>query len=180
MWCSLEHPHNECTLFQNRNKDASKCANCGGTHPAWSHECDHYRKAAQASAKSTAARIVGSSSINEGTLTAAINDIKESIVLVVAEVVSRAILKTREDEARSRESREKVPPRDIVLLISRDTVEAMNRRQTLSAGKPLVVAEIERKVWKGIHPQDEIPLSSQATASPQVGVNLKGTGSHVR
>jgi hypothetical protein len=167
VWCGSNHPHKNCQHFQNKDRANAKFANCGGGHPGWSQECGKYRKAAQNTAKTTAAKIVSSSSVNEGTLVTIIDSIKACIAIMVANVVTRAILDLRDDEKRSHEGEVRAEPSDIALKIGKDTVEALNGQKILPSGKPIVVTEVHITVGKGVFPHDNFPLLSQATSAPQ-------------
>ena len=120
---------------------------------------------------------MSSSSVSDGTLVTIVDSIKACIAVVVADVVTRAILNLREDEKRSREGGGRAKPSDIALKIGKDTVEAINGQKILPSGKPIVVAEVQKTVWEGVFPSDNFPLLSQATSMPQSELvnNVTGT-----
>jgi hypothetical protein len=110
---------------------------------------------------------VSSSLVSEGILVTIVDSIKACIAVVIAEVVTKAILNLRDDGKRSCEGRGRAKPSDIALKIGKDTVEVLNGQKILPSGKPIVVAEVQKKIWEGVFPHDNFPLLGQATSASQ-------------
>ena len=179
LWCAADHFHKECPLFQARDRDGAKCANCKGAHPAWSQSCPHYTEASQSSTRVTAAKVVSSSSTSKADLDAAVATNKAAIdsamevlwqclASVLATAVTRSILDLRADEKRTAEAGTRVSTADLVMRIATDTVKTMNECRPLQVSTPIEAAEMQKTVWKSLFPQAEFPATSRASSTPQV------------
>ena len=84
--CSGPHRKADCTA----TKESFKCANCNGCHAAWSHECPHLQKAQQMNKTPTMAQ-VASATVTPAMLKAVIQDVKESMLMLITEIMSRGV-----------------------------------------------------------------------------------------
>ena len=84
--CSGPHRKADCTA----TKESFKCANCNGCHAAWSHECPHLQKAQQMNKTPTMVQ-VASATVTPAMLKAVIQDVKESMLMLITEIMSRGV-----------------------------------------------------------------------------------------
>ena len=84
--CAGSHRKSDCTA----TKDEYKCANCGKNHAAWDHECEHIIKEINGKKKPTMAQIA-SATVTPAMLDGVIENLMESIAMIVAETVSRCL-----------------------------------------------------------------------------------------
>jgi hypothetical protein len=84
--CAGPHRKQNC----DKPKEQYKCANCSKNHAAWSPECEARRTESLKSKRPTMAQ-VASATVTPALLDEVLNQVKESIALIVAEVVSRCL-----------------------------------------------------------------------------------------
>ena len=165
VWCAGDHFHRDCTHFQNRDKEHAKCANCNEAHPSWSHSCVAFNTASKTATKTTAAKIVGSSSVSksevETALAAAMSELWMHLANIVSVVVSRAVLDL---EAEIRKP--KVNKGELVLKATANTVRAIKDCGLLHPNRQIEVTDVQQHVWKDIFPQTPFPNISQACSTP--------------
>ena len=170
LWCGAEHPHKECPHFQERNKGQAKCANCNEAHPAWSKTCQAFQTASQRSTKTSAARIVSSSSVSKAELDTAVElavniamgKIWESLAVVISTVVSKAVLDLNEELKK----KSKVDRGEMAMKATANTVKAIKDCGLLHPSRPIEVMGVQKAVWKDVFPQASFPNSYQASSAP--------------
>ena len=118
--CAGPHRKGDCT----KSKDEYCCANCLGNHAAWSNACSHRINEAKKKQKPTMAQ-VASATVTPALLNDIVNQIKEHIALVVAEVVSRCLCELTLDLVNKTVSKACLPLR--VGSIANSTVKAINK-----------------------------------------------------
>ena len=84
--CSGPHRKAECQV----TRENFKCANCAGAHAAWSQECPRLRENMEMKKKPTFAQIA-SATVTPQMLQEIIQEIKQSIVLLITETIARSI-----------------------------------------------------------------------------------------
>ena len=166
LWCAEEHPHKDCPHFQSRDKGKAKCANCNEAHPAWTKTCRAFLSASQSLAKPSTAKIVGSASVSRTDLDArvemAMGAIWEPLVMIIATVVSKAVLDLNEDLKKG-----KVDQWGLALNATKNTVRAVKEYGLLDPSRLKEVTGVQQSVWKDVFPQIPFPHSSQAgSATP--------------
>ena len=165
LWCSEEHSHGGCPLFQKRDKGKAKCANCNEAHPAWTKTCRAFLAASQSSAKPSTAKIVGSSSVSKTELDtkveSAMGAIWEPLVVIIATVVSKAVLDLNEEWKKG-----KVDRGGLALKATANTVKAIKECGLLDPSRPMEVIGVQQNVWKDVFPQTPFPHSNQAGSAP--------------
>ena len=187
--CVVDHFHKDCPLFQARDKNGAKCANCKGAHPSWSKSCPQYTEAVQRSTRVSAAKVVSSSSTSKADLDAAVAKNKadldtakatnraeidsamgmlwQCLANVLATAVTRSILDLRAEEKRAAEAGTRVSTTELVMRTAASTARAMNECRPLQVSTPIEAAEMQKTVWKSLFPQEEFPTASRASSAPQ-------------
>lgn len=84
--CAGPHRKAECKA----TREQYKCANCGGNHAAWSHDCERIANEINGKKKPTMAQ-VASATVTPAMLDSLTESIMEGVALIVAEVVSRCL-----------------------------------------------------------------------------------------
>ena len=84
--CAGPHRKSECT----KTKNEFHCAKCSGNHATWSTACSYHTTEVQKWKKPSMAQIA-SATITPSFLDDVLNQIKEHIAMVIAEVVSRCL-----------------------------------------------------------------------------------------
>lgn len=118
--CAGPHRKAECT----KTRDDFSCANCLGNHAAWSQFCSHRMKEAEKKKKPTMAQ-VASATVTPALLNEVINQIKEHIALVVAEVVARCLSELTLDLVNKTLSKASLPLK--VATVANNAAKAVNR-----------------------------------------------------
>ena len=118
--CAGPHRKADCTKM----KAEFCCANCQGNHAAWSNECSHRVKEVRLKQKPTMAQ-VASATVTPNLLNEVVNQIKEHIALVVAEVVARCLCELTLDLVGKSLSKTSLPLK--VAAIANNTVKAVNK-----------------------------------------------------
>ena len=153
--CSGPHRKAECTV----TKENFKCANCSGTHAAWSQECPWLKQAVNMKKTPTFAQ-VSSASVSPEVLKKALQEVKESIVTLVAEIVARSICELVIDLMGKNLSKAALPLK--VAAIALNTAATANKLKFGPADEPIQAATIKDKVVEKCFPKSS-PTESQTS-----------------
>ena len=91
----------------------------------------------------------------------------ENMAFVLSMSVSRTVL-----DLESERKKGKVNLGDMVLKASANTVKAIKECGLPHPSGTIEVSGVQQKVWKTLLPQDEFPLSSQASSSPHNNMEI--------
>ena len=153
--CAGPHRKAECT----ERKENFKCANCCGPHAAWSQECPWLKQATNV--KRAPYSQVASASVTPEVLQNALQEVKESIVTLVAEIVSRSICELVIDLMGKNLSKAALPLK--VASIATNTAASANKLKFGSANEPIQAAVIKDRVVEKCFPKT--PASESQSAS---------------
>jgi hypothetical protein len=154
--CAGSHRKADCT----KTKEEFCCANCQGNHAAWSNECSHRLKEAKQMQKPTMAQ-VASATVTPNLLNEVVNQIKEHIALVVAEVVARCLCELTLDLVGKTLSKTSLPLK--VASIANNTVKAVNKA---SFGTKAIDANVVKdSIIKLCFDNDGKPAPTASTSS---------------
>ena len=156
--CSGPHRKAECKA----KREEYKCANCSGSHAAWSPECPR-RQETQNKRKSSTFSQVASATVTPAFLKQTIQEIKESVVALVAEVVSRAISELVIDLLEKNLSKSTLPLK--VASITKSAANAVNKLSFGPADEPIDGMAMKDKVVQKCFPSKTPPSESQNGAS---------------
>ena len=159
--CSGPHRKADCTA----TKDNYKCANCKGSHAAWSHECPWLQKAIDAKKTPTVAQ-VASATITPAVLQQVIQEVKESIVMLVSEVVSRSICELVYDIHDKKVSKLALPLK--VATIATHATHAANKLNFGPATLPVAKDAVKDKLMDTCFPKRP-PTNADAQINSQKG-----------
>ena len=152
--CSGPHRKAECTA----SKENFKCANCSGAHAAWSQECPKLRDAVNMKKKPTLAQ-VASATVTPAMLGQALQEMKESIVRLVVEVVSRSICELVYDMLEKNVSKATLPLK--VGSVATTTVNLANKLKFGPATAQIQLSTIKDDVIEKCFPKTT-PTQAQA------------------
>ena len=144
--CAGSHRKADCTA----TKESYKCANCLGPHAAWSQECPWFKKAVDMKKPPTMAQ-VASRTVTPEVLKQALMEIKESIIILVAEVVSRSICELVIDLMGKNLSKTALPLK--VASIATNTAAAANKLKFGPATDPIPCLSIKDQVVEKCFPK---------------------------
>ena len=165
--CAGPHRKAECT----KGKEEFSCANCSGNHAAWSNACPHRILEGKKKEKPTMAQ-VASATVTPTFLNEIIDQIKEHIALVVAEVVSRCLCELTLDLVNKTISKASLPLK--VATISNNTVKAVNRAKFGTT--PIDASSVKDDIIKILFDKDgnsaATAPTSQITRSPPQNHNV--------
>ena len=121
--CAGPHRKAECTA----EKAEYKCVNCHQNHASWSAECKSIQTARKAKEKPSMAQVASATvtpTLLAATIETIIDSVKESIALIVSEVVSRCLCELTIDSLGGKLSKSNLPTK--VDKISKDAATATN------------------------------------------------------
>ena len=156
--CAGPHRKADCKA----KREEYKCANCSGSHAAWSPECPR-RQETLNKTKSSSFSQVASASVTPAVLKEAIQEIKESVVALVAEVVSRAISELVFDLIEKNISKTALPLK--VATITKSAANAANKLPFGPANEPIDGLLMKDKVVQKCFPSKAPTPESQNGAS---------------
>ena len=163
--CSGPHRKAECSA----TKDNFRCANCQGTHAAWSQECPWLRQAVDAKKTPTVAQ-VASATVTPALLQTIMEEIKESIVMLVAEVVSRSICELVYEIHDKNVSKLGLPLK--VATIASTAANAANKLKFGPASKPVEKGVVKERVMDSCFPKKPIVnAEAPSTSNAQKGAS---------
>ena len=155
--CSGPHRKSECKA----KKESFKCANCDGTHASWSHECPRMQEAIKMKKTPTMAQ-VASATVTPAHLQQVIQEIKESIVLLITEVVSRSMCELVYEIQERNVSKLGLPLK--VATIATCATNAANKLKFGPATLPIDAQSVKEKVVeKCFQPKTTTPEAPQST-----------------
>ena len=155
-------PHRKADCIASREQ--YKCANCSGSHAAWSNECPRLREATEMKKTPTFAHIA-SATVTPSVLKQALQEVKESIVALVAEVVSRSICELVIDIMGKNLSKAALPM--TVAKISTNAVTAANKLKFGPATESIVGSSIKEQVVEKCFPKAPSTESQPSNGSSQ-------------
>ena len=162
--CAGPHRKSECT----KSKEEFCCANCSENHAAWSNICGQRLKEAQKKQKPTMAQ-VASASVTPAHLDEKLNEIKQYIALVVAEVVARCLCVLTYDLMEKRLSKINLPMK--VASIASDAATAVNK--ATFGSKPVEVTQVKDAIISKCFPKSqETGTTSQNMNGPSQPQNV--------
>ena len=160
--CSGPHRKADCTA----TKDNFKCANCAGSHAAWSNECPRYQEALNMKKTPTMAQ-VASATVTPTMLQQVMQQMKESLVQLVIEVVARSICELVYDIHEKTISKLALPLK--VGSIAARATHAANKLNFGPASTPIDGTAMKDKVMEKCFPKNshpDAPTSSQRDSLP--------------
>ena len=156
--CAGPHRKAECTV----TKENFKCANCSECHASWSRECRHYQEAISQKKTPTFAQIA-SATVTPELLQQILQEVKESVVLLVTEVISRAICELVYDIQGRSVSKVTLPLK--VATITSNAVNVANKLKFGPASTPLDKTAVKEKIVKKCFPDQ--PAENQPTSQKE-------------
>ena len=150
--CAGPHRKADCTT----KKEDYKCANCAENHPAWSLSCSHRTKEIQKNKKPTMAQ-VASATVTPSLLDDVLNQLKEHIAMVIAEVVSRCICELTLDLVGKNLSKVGLPL--MVATIVKNTTNAINKGTY--GTKSVDETSLKTSILNKCFPKSPAPTTSQ-------------------
>ena len=159
--CAGPHRKGDCT----KTKDEFCCANCLGNHAAWSNACSHRINESKKNRKPTMAQ-VASATVTPALLDDIVNQIKEHIALVVAEVVARCLCELTLDLVNKTVSKACLPLR--VASIANSTVKVVNKATfgTKSLNSDSIKDSILKACFDDKPNATPIPTTNKSTKNP--------------
>ena len=155
--CAGPHRKAECTA----KKESYKCANCSGQHAAWSQECSWLKQASNMKRTPTLAQ-VASATVTPEVFQKALQEVKESMIILVAEIVSRSICELVIDLLGKNLSKTALPLK--VATIATNTAATANKLKFGPAIDPIPSIAIKDKVVEKCFPKSAAPDSQTSNA----------------
>ena len=174
--CSGPHRKAECTA----SKDNFKCANCHSSHAAWSQECQWLQKAVEQKKTLTIAQ-VASATVTPTMLQQILQEVKENIVLLITEVVSRSICELVYEIHDKSVSKLGLPLK--VASITSVAANAANKLKFGPASTPVEKTSVKDKVMDSCFPKKApivpaTPTASNSAEAPIMSQTQKGISFH--
>ena len=144
--CAGPHRKAECTV----KKEEYKCANCSGSHAAWAEECPKRQEAVRLKKTPTFAQI-SSATVTPEVIKEVMQELKESIVMLVTEVVARSICELVYEITDRKISKVGLPLK--VGAISNYATAAANKLKFGTATKPIDGKLIKERIVKKCFPE---------------------------
>ena len=162
--CSGPHRKADCQA----TKADFHCANCSGKHAAWSPECPKLKEAVNLQKKPTLAQ-VASATVTPALLQETLQEIKLSVVSIIAEVVSRCVCELVLEISNRTLSKATLPLK--VATISTSAVNAANKAKFGSNDKPIDAKCVKETIIRKCFPDS--PSSTQSHSQKGNGDNEK-------
>ena len=165
--CAGPHRKAECT----KTKEEYQCANCGENHAAWSTFCSHRAKESQQSQKPTMAQIA-SATVTPTFLNEILDQIKQHIAMVIAEVVARCLCELTMDIVDRKVTKINLPMK--VAFVCTHAVKAVNKANY--GMKPVDLNLVKDSIIKKCFPTAAPAATAPAATTPE-GQNQIGSSS---
>ena len=159
--CAGPHRKAECT----KTKEEHHCANCGENHAAWSTFCSHRIKESNQRQKPTMAQ-VASATVTPTFLNEILDQVKQHIAMVVAEVVARCLCELTMDIVDRKVSKMNLPMK--VGLVCSHAVKAVNK--ATYGTKPVELTLVKDSIIKKCFPA-AAPTATAPAATASEGQN---------
>ena len=128
-----------------------KCANCHQNHASWSPDCKSIQTARKGKEKPNMAQIASATvtpDLLSATIETIVNSIKESIALIVAEVVSRCLCELTIDSIGGKLSKKDLPSK--VDKVAKDSASATNSyMKSIGSQSKIVQIDFVQQITRG-------------------------------
>ena len=145
--CAGPHRKADCTA----EKSDFKCANCNQNHASWSPECKSIQSARKEKEKPNMAQVASATvtpALLSATIDTIIDSIKESLALIVSEVVSRCLCELTIDSVGGKLNKKDLPSK--VDKVAKDSASATNSfMKTIGSQNKTVQVELVQQITRG-------------------------------
>ena len=167
--CSGSHRKDACKA----EKKDFKCANCQQNHPSWSPECSHIANAKKSKEKPTMAQVASATVTPEflaATTDSIVDSIKESLALIISDVISRCICELVLDIVGNKLNKKDLPTK--VEKIAKDATNATNfyTKTIGTQGKLVAVDHVQQNTKEKCFSKSGTVNTTSSSASSQNGL----------